>query len=144
MFGIFPKDEPIDIEGELVLPASIIIDTFSEMVNIPLSYWNIEDYKRSWLSSLKEGLVSKNHAALVVSMNDPALANFIFTWVIYFEDEIAYVQNSIIFLSDSDNFVPDRINEFIDKRTTHDEDGMKISEWRTDLNSIQSFFDSLK
>lgn len=144
MFGIFPKDEPVDIEGELVLPASIIIDEFSEMMNIPLSYWDIEDYKVSWLNSLKEGLASKNHAVLAVSMNDPALANFIFTWVIYFEDEMAYIQNSIIFLNDFNNFNPDRINEFIDKRTTHDEDGMKISEWCTDINSIQSFFDSLK
>lgn len=144
MFGIFPKDEPVDIEGELVLPASIIIDEFSEMMNIPLSYWDIEDYKMSWLNSLKEGLASKNHAVLAVSMNDPALANFIFTWVIYFEDEMAYIQNSIIFLNDFNNFNPDRINEFIDKRTTHDEDGMKISEWCTDINSIQSFFDSLK
>lgn len=144
MFGIFPKDEPVDIEGELVLPASIIIDEFSEMMNIPLSYWDIEDYKMSWLNSLKEGLASKNHAVLAVSMNDLALANFIFTWVIYFEDEMAYIQNSIIFLNDFNNFNPDRINEFIDKRTTHDEDGMKISEWCTDINSIQSFFDSLK
>lgn len=144
MFGIFPKDEPVDIEGELVLPASIIIDEFSEVMNIPLSYWGIEDYKMSWLKSLKEGLASKSHAVLAVSMNDPALANFIFTWVIYFEGERAYIQNSIIFLSDLNNFNPDRINEFIDKRSTHDEDGMKISEWCTDIKSIQSFFDSLK
>ncbi len=38
MFGIFPEDKPVDVEGELVLPASIVIDDFSEIINIPLSY----------------------------------------------------------------------------------------------------------
>lgn len=144
MFGIFPENKIVDVEGEIFLPASIVVDDFSEVMNIPLSYWDIEDYKKSWLKSLKEGLASKKHAALAVSMGDPTLTNFLFAWVIYFEGKVAYVQNSIVFLNECDGFTPGRINEFIDKRTTYDEDGMKISEWRTDLDSIHSFVDSLK
>lgn len=144
MFGIFPEDKQLDIEGALFTPASIVIGDFTESMNIPLSYWNINDYKKSWLKSLDEGLTKKNHAALAVSMYEPELANFVFVWTLYFKAEIVHVQNSIIFLEEHKNFSPEKINEFIDERTTHDEDGMKISEWSTDLDSVLDFYKSLK
>ncbi len=143
MFGIFPEDKPVNTDGELVLPASIVIDRFHEAMNIPLTYWNINDYKRSWLRSLEEGLISKSHAALAVSMYDPALANFVFAWVIYFEGEVVHVQNNVIFLEEGKEFSPEKINEFIDEHMTHDEDGMRISEWNTDLNSVINFYNEL-
>ncbi|TCV90927.1 hypothetical protein [Biostraticola tofi] len=143
MFGIFPEKHAIQIENEIFLPASIIIDDFQESMNIPLTYWNIVDYKKSWLRSLKEGLEKRNHAALAVSMYDPNLVNFVFVWVIYFESEIACVQNSIIFLEEYNDFNPNKLNEYIDTRTTHDEDGMKISEWSTDFSSVVNFYNSL-
>lgn len=143
MFGIFPEEMPKTIEGESVLPASIVIDGFKESITIPLIYWNIDDYRNSWLKSLKEGLANKNHAALVVSMYEPKLTNFVFTWVVYFEDDVAHVQNNIIFLDEVNDFTPDKINDFIDKRSTHDEDGMKISQWSTDIKNILDFYNSL-
>lgn len=144
MFGIFPKNTPVDIEGECVLPASIIIDEFTEMMNIPLSYWNIGDYKDNWLSSLEEGLANKKHATLAVSMYEPENANFIFTWVLYFSGDDVFVQNSILFLDECPGFTPQTINNFTEPRTTHNEDGMKISEWNTDLKSVLDFYHSLK
>ncbi|WP_338457883.1 hypothetical protein [Pantoea sp. Nvir] len=143
MFGIFPEDRPVDVEGECVLPASIIIDEFSEVINIPLSYWDIEDYKDSWLKSLEEGLANKKHAALVVSMYEPEDANFIFTWVLYFSGEEVIVQNKVLFLDEYPGFTVNRINDFIEPHITHNEDGMKISEWSTDLKSVLTFFNSL-
>ena len=144
MFGIFPEDKPVDIEGERVLPALIIIDEFSEMMNIPLSYWSVNDYKVNWLSSLEEGLANKKHAALAVSMYEPNNANFIFTWVLYFLESNVFVQNIILFLDDCPSFTPETINDFIEPRTTHNEEGMKISEWETDLKSVLDFYHSLK
>ncbi|MBT0716687.1 hypothetical protein HGT71_00085 [Rosenbergiella epipactidis] len=144
MFGIFPNDKPVNIEGERVLPASIVIDEFSERMNIPLSYWNINDYKDNWLSSLKYGLENKKHASLAVSMYEPENTNFIFTWVLYFSGEDVFVQNNILFLDECPGFTPETINSFTQPRTTHNEDGMKISEWHTDLKSIQDFYHSLK
>lgn len=144
MFGIYPEDKPLDIEGDFVLPVSIIIDEFSEMMNIPLSYWNIMDYKNSWRNSLEEGLESKKHATLAVSMYDPENSNFIFTWVLYFLDDEVFVQNNILFLDECPGFTPETINSFTEPRTTHNEDGMKISEWNTDLKSVLNFYHSLK
>ncbi len=144
MFGIFPEDTPVTMEDEPVLPAEIIIDDFNEKLNIPISYWGLSDYKQSWLKSLESGLANKDHAVLAVSMYEPGKSNFIFVWVIYFEEKNAYLQNRIIFLDEHPNFMPDKINEFIEPRTTHNEDGMKISEWNTDLDSVRYFYNRLK
>ena len=91
MFGIFPDDNPMNIDGELVLPASIVIDEFTEKMNIPLTYWSIEDYKLSWLRSLEEGLITKKHATLAVSMYESKSVNFIFTWLLYFQGDKVFI-----------------------------------------------------
>ncbi|WP_435928482.1 hypothetical protein [Dryocola sp. BD613] len=143
MFGIFPEKKPVNIEGECVLPASIVIDNFSEMMDIPLSYWNISDYQDSWRCSLKEGLENQKHATLAVSMYEPESANFIFTWVLYFFGDDVFVQNSVLFLDECPGFTPETINNFTRLRTTHNEDGIKISEWKTDLNSVLAFYNAL-
>lgn len=144
MFGIFPSGSPAKENDEVILPASITIDSFTESMNIPLSYWSLDNYKQSWLASLEEGIHSKKHAALAVSMYDPDYTNFIFIWVIYFSGNDVFVQNSVLFLDECPGFVPEDINSFIEPRTTHNQDGMKISEWHTDLNSVLDFYRSLK
>ncbi|QCR35503.1 hypothetical protein [Nissabacter sp. SGAir0207] len=143
MFGIFPKGKPVSMEGELFQPSSIVISKFEEELYLPLSYWDIKDYKKSWINSLEEGLSNKRHSALVVSMYEPEKTNFIFTWILYFEGEKVYVQNTVIFLEEYHDFSPENINNFIETRTTHDEDGMKISEWCTDIKSVLVFLNSL-
>lgn len=144
MFGIFPEETPVNIEGECVLPASIIIDTFSEIMNIPLTYWSIDDYKLSWLRSLEEGLETKKHSALVTSMYDPENTNFIFTWVLYFSDDNVFIQNKILFLDECPGFTPETINNFTEPRTTYNEDGIEISEWITYLDCVIDFYETLK
>lgn len=144
MFGIFPESKLIKENGELVVPSSIIIDNFTERLHIPISYWSLGDYKRSWVSSLAQGIDNKKHSALAVSMYEPGFTNFIFAWVVYYHGDVAYIQNKIIFLDECQNFTPDTINDFIGERETHNEDGMRISEWATDLNSIITFLATLR
>ena len=144
MFGIFPSGKPIKENGEMVVPSLIIIGDFTEPLYIPIPYWSLEDYKRNWIISLSQGIESKTHSALAVSMYDPNFTNFIITWVIYFYDEAAYVQNKILFLDECPGFTPETINNFINERETHNEDGLKVSEWVTDLNSVTTFLASLR
>jgi len=49
------------------------------------------------------------------------------------------VQNKILFLDEHPSFNVDKINNFIESRITYNEDGMKISEWNTDINSVLIF-----
>ncbi|EOU3146989.1 hypothetical protein AB8884_09240 [Yersinia enterocolitica] len=144
MFGIFQKGQPICENDEMVLPTSIIIDEFTEPLYIPLSYWSFENYQKSWLSSIEEGLQNKKHSALAVSMYEPDYTNFIFIWVLYYSGNEVFVQNNILFLDECSGFTPESINDFIEPRTTYNEDEMKISEWSTDLKSVIDFYNSLK
>lgn len=144
MFGIFPEKKSIEREGERVLPASIIIDQFEEKLYIPISYWDIDSYKAQWRESLSEGLKNRKHSGLAVTMYAADQTSFIFIWVAYFKGNDVFIQNSVLFMDDCPSFSPSKINEFIEPRMTHDEDGEKISEWRTDLASIITFFESLK
>lgn len=144
MFKILFKGDPVSMEGELVQSASIVINDFEESLYLPLSYWSLNDYKKAWLNSLAEGLSKKDHAALAVSMYNPSQVNFIFTWVLYFEGDKVYVHNNVLFLEENKGFTPENINKFVEPRTTHDEDGMKISEWNTDFESVMHFYHSLK
>jgi hypothetical protein len=144
MFGIFPNGKPIRENGELVIPSSIIIGGFTERLHIPISYWSLEDYKKNWISSLAQGIDNKKHSALAVSMHEPDFTNFIFVWVVYYHGDVACIQNKIIFLDECQNFTPDTINDFIGERETINEDGMKVSEWATNLNSIITFLSSIR
>ncbi|MBT0728522.1 hypothetical protein HGT73_14345 [Rosenbergiella australiborealis] len=144
MFGIFPIDGLVEINDELVLPCSIIVGGFVETLHIPVSYWSFEDYKTSWMKSLEYGIEKNKYSALAVTMYEPELTNFIFTWVLYFCGDIVYVQNKILFLDEYPGFNPGNINNFISSREIYSEEGVKISEWKTDLKSVVAFYNSLK
>lgn len=143
MFRIVLDGDQVVVENEHVQPASIVIDDYTESLYLPLSYWSIDDYKKAWLASLREGLARKDHAALAVSMYEPAQTNFIFTWVLYFEGMNVYLHNNIVFLDQCRDFTIEQINKFVEPRTTHNEEGMKISEWHTDLKSVTDFYQRL-
>lgn len=143
MFNIIVKNTPINAYEELALPGKIIIDDFEENFTLPISYWSLDDYKKSWLNSLRQGIENKDHAALPVSMYDLSSANFIFIWKIYFENIIVHIQNSMIFLDQYPGFKIEKINQFIKPRRTHNDEGMKISEWDTDLASVIKFYTNL-
>ncbi|MBD2797259.1 hypothetical protein ID856_12025 [Xenorhabdus sp. 18] len=143
MFDIVTRDSVVKHFDELALPSSIIIGDFKEEFHLPITYWNVVDYKRSWYNSIKEGLSKKDHAALAVSMYEPNSVNFIFIWIIYFEGEKVFLQNQTLFVEDFPEFYPSNINNFIEPRYTETEEGHKVSEWSTDLNSILDFYKKL-
>lgn len=76
-------------------------------------------------------------------MYEPGLTNFIFIWVMYFYDEDVYIKK-MLFLDERSEFTPGPINDFIGRRETHSEEGMEVSEWKTDLKSIIDFYYYLK
>ena len=143
MFNIEINATPIEMFDELAHPANIIINDFHEWIHIPVSYWNIEQYRDSWKKSIQYGLESKKHAVLVTSMYEPDKLNFVFTWILYFDDEVVHVQNRVIFVDEHVNFNINDVNLYIDPRKTHDEDGMEISEWDCELSDIVQFYHSL-
>ena len=76
-------------------------------------------------------------------MHEPESLNFISAWIIYYDGEISYVQNKIIFVDDFPEFDTSKINEYVNKREIFNEDGFKISEWIVKTKDAIDFYHSI-
>lgn len=114
---------------------------FTEDFPMDLTYWSEDNYRDSWTAALHvldEGRTATT--CLISSITDPTNSNFIFCWPLYRDGEDVYVQNSLIFLDElTDEFLPGEPWRSVEPRTTVDEDGNKISEWRTSMDEVRAF-----
>ncbi|WP_156124215.1 hypothetical protein [Achromobacter sp. RTa] len=142
-FSISLKGEVLKEFDEAVLRGEVEIDGYKESFFAPVGYWSKDDYLRSWKQSLAEGLQNGRHSALLTSMWDPSVSNFLFYWVVFIEGG-AYIQNSVLFLDElSVPFVPDNVNIYIPERAEINADGMIISQWKVGVSSIVDFYHTL-
>jgi hypothetical protein len=121
----------------------ITLGDFAEEFDADLTYWDTGDYQRSWHQALTVlETDDKATSCLVSSITDPATSNFIFCWPLYRDGDDVYVHNAIIFLEElTVPFDPARPWLSVQPRETVDEDGNRISEWRTDMDEIRRFRD---
>ncbi|TQJ97611.1 hypothetical protein [Achromobacter sp. SLBN-14] len=143
-FGISLGHETSIRFGGLTLWGKVEIDEYTEDFLASVDFWSRDDYLRSWKRSLSEGLCGGERCALITSMHDPASSNFLFYWAIYFEGEVAYLQNSVLFLSDLvEDFDPNSINRYVAARLQVNDDGVAISQWSVSRRSVLSFYETL-
>ncbi|MGV3345559.1 hypothetical protein ACGVWS_07365 [Enterobacteriaceae bacterium LUAb1] len=144
MFGIFTEDKAIQSAfNEIVLPAKIIIGDFNEGMQIPLTYWSIKQYRKSWLEVLKQGLRNGNHSVLAVSMYNPETVNFIFSWVLYYKGTQVIIQNKMIFAGEIQGFSIHKLNDCAGEYDAYS-DGEKVSEWYTTIDEVNAFVNYLE
>ena len=109
---------------------------------VPLGFWDESDYRRSWRVAF-EVLSASSHSTscLMTSMTNPHTSNFLACWPMYREGEDVYIQNAIIFLDEIDgDFDTTAPWGYVGPRHGIDEDGNKISEWITSMESLRRFF----
>ena len=120
----------------------IVIGDFTETFAVPLGFWDEPDYSRSWRQAFQV-LNANPHATscLMTAMTDPSNSNFLVGWPMYREDEDVYIQNQLIFLDQIEGtFDPEAPWDSVRPRHTINEDGNKISEWITPMDSLREFF----
>jgi hypothetical protein len=130
------NDGPAETSGR------IIIGDFTETFRVPLGFWDESDYRRSWRQAF--GVLDANPrstSCLITSMTDPRSSNFLFCWPMYREGEDVFIQNAVIFLDEiEETFDPATPWAYVEPRRGIDEDGNKISEWITSIDSLREFF----
>ena len=129
--------------GPATATGSIVIGGFTETFAVPLGFWGETDYRRSWQRAF-EVLDGDPHATscLMTSMTDPATSNFLLCWPMYREGQVVHIQNALIFPGETAGaFDPAAPWACVTPRQAVDEDGNKISEWRTSMDSLRKFFD---
>lgn len=119
----------------------ITIGDFSEGFFASLTYWDIDEYERSWAASVRHALASEEaDSVLITSITEPSTSNFVFSWPLHRRGDVVYVQNAIIFLDElSTPFDPRQPWLSVNPRETVTEDGDHISEWRTSADALRTF-----
>jgi hypothetical protein len=128
--------------GSAEASGRIVIGDFTETFKIPLGFWDESDYHRSWRQAFQVlNANPRSTSCLMTSMTDPNNSNFLVCWPMYREDEDVYIQNAIIFLDEIEGaFDPAAPWDYVGPRHGIDEDGNKISEWITSMDSLREFF----
>lgn len=119
----------------------ITINDFSETFLMDVSYWSVEQYLQNWHSALKELERSGGSTSCIVSsITDPKNSNFIVCWPMYRDGSDVYVQNHMVFLEEVEGeFDEERPWRHVRPRSVVDEDGVRISEWSTDIFQVINF-----
>jgi hypothetical protein len=122
----------------------ITVGDFAEEFEASLTYWSADDYHASWQAALSVLAATESATScLISSLTDPATSNFVFCWPLYRDGDDVYVQSSLIFLENlPGTFDAARPWLYVQPRATVDDDGNRISEWRTDMTAIRQFMAS--
>jgi hypothetical protein len=138
-----PREAGDENDGSVDAFGSITIGDFRETFRAPLGFWKESDYRRSWRQAF--GVLSADlhsTSCLMTAMTDPENSNFLTCWPMYREGENVYIQNAIIFLDEIEGaFDPAAPWDYVAPRSGIDEDGNKISEWTTSMDSLREFFE---
>jgi hypothetical protein len=121
----------------------ITIGDFTETFWAPLGFWDEADYRRSWQEAfevLDADLGSTS--CLMTSTAGPRMSSFLVCWPMYRAGEDVRFQNAMIFLDQdwADEFDPAAPWDSVRPRRETDEDGNRISEWTTSMDSLREFF----
>jgi hypothetical protein len=120
----------------------IIVDDFNEIFFSNTTFFDKATYQKQWRHAA-ELLLKEKKSYFLVSVGDPNTSSFFISWPCYFQDNIVYLQNRIIF---ADQYPLDKVifNEVdLGPLQLIDEDDQKISTWETDIQSFVNFKDKI-
>jgi hypothetical protein len=140
MFEIILTDEivPETDPGVVALYGKIYVGDFAETFITSLVSWNQKAYERHWASALRRLLEGASKSALITSYVEPGLADHLVWWPLYREGDTVYVQNHMLFYDQLGKpFSSGDPWRSVPQRRTVNPEGQRISEWETDLSSIQ-------
>lgn len=138
-FSIELLDEPVsDIESARL--GLITIGSYVEHFVAAIDYWDVTYYRRHWKQALTRIVQGSETSALITSMYDPSVANFIYWWPMYRLGDTVRFQNHILFFNElQTSFDPNDPFRFVPERTIVNMDGEHISEWSASIADLESF-----
>lgn len=123
----------------------IVIGDFFESFSLTLGPWSVSDYYKHWLATVQKALQG-NDVCFVTDWNPTDHPEGIsgMMWKLYWLDsDTCAMQNALLLNEIFDaQSPPDPLNITPNTRIVVNEDGDRISEWRTsrkDLLSLQNF-----
>ena len=100
----------------------------------PLQYWGTSDYESQWKEGVGRIARGQESSCLIVSLTDPATANFIEWWLLYRISDNVVFRNAMLFLDgkgfDFRNPYARIVNRIYDEN---------VSEWTLPFGSVAAF-----
>lgn len=125
----------------------IIIGDFKEHLDIPVSYWSLEDYRAQWRDAVSRLVDGGSRSALLTQCFNPAddYGYCIESWSLYRYGDTVYVHNQYLkgqFLSSP--WTLDATVDEIGERKVDDHGKPLASEWRITMDELVRFAEGLE
>jgi hypothetical protein len=128
------KHDSMEVVGEIVL------GEFRELFLASLSFWTKAQYEAHWREALNRIVNNVSPSAVITTMYDPAMANFIFWWPMYRQGSDVIVHNQMLLLMEiEERLDPNNPYSLIPEYYSMSEDGEKVSEWRISIEDVSTF-----
>src|SRR5688572_20025050 len=98
-FSIDLLDET-DSDTESGMSGLLIIDSYVERFVVATDYWDVTRYRLHWRQAITRIVQQSVTSALITSMYDPSVANFIYWWPMYRLGDTVVFQNHILFFNE--------------------------------------------
>ena len=85
----------------------IFINDFYENIEMPVRYWEAEDYERQWKEGL-ERLKYHDRSCLVAQIYDPHKGLYIDWWLLYKEGSKIFIRNEVLFRQYYEEIIGDK------------------------------------
>lgn len=120
-------------------------DDLNESFAVLLEEWSMDDYWPSWIGQLGKLVSGASCAFLITHYVDPQRADFIIGYSLYRENHVVRIQERPIWIDElTELFDVADPGKSMDPYSSHTEDGCRISEWTTTVESIARFLDRIQ
>ncbi|MCP5468096.1 MAG: hypothetical protein H7A32_02370 [Deltaproteobacteria bacterium] len=145
-FWIEVISQPFMREGEKFCYGEITIGDYSEKFEIPLSYWEIEDYQYQWKSAIKILLEKKGEVVLVKSVKKPEEEKCILWWMLRYQGEHDIRVHKEMVILDGEDFLLGKNHSNIYRRGDSEVKaiGPVINEWKVTIDELKEFLEGIK
>jgi hypothetical protein len=141
MFDIHLTQEIVPESDGFALYGKIQIDGYVETFIASLVNWTRSQYEMHWLNACQRMIDGETQTVLITTYVEPSISEFLMWWPLYREGDIVHVRNEILIYETLNRpFDVEHPWAFIRKREIF-EDGYKIPEWNTQIQSIKEFID---
>lgn len=135
-----PPEYPYDDPFAKAARGIIVLGGFREEFLASLHEWTEEDYRQQWQRSVRSLLGGEQKAVLITTFSSPTSASHLMWWALYRKAEEVLVQNHLVFFKDIQGvFDVNRAVDFLREYRSHDEEGIRISEWSVSLDELRGF-----
>lgn len=138
------KISGVSTSGSSVL-ADIYINEFVEELQIPISYWSLEDYYAQWKDGASRILedTATSKSAIFTEVHDiMSLEQSIMYWALYRYGEVVYVQNCVVPISSIEK--ANSINRTILYDLVLDFEKEGASTWELTIEDVMRFHKSIQ